>query len=220
MTATTEDKSEAQFWAWFSKRHDEYRSVDRSTNSEDLLDRFQEQLHRYDDRLYFEISEPLKDGSNELIITAEGIRERFSKVEALVAAAPKIPEWTIIAFRPALGFEFVHEYGELKIDPRKLWFLPLIAKSAPSILGLRVGLPAFDEAAEDKIKNSVWIILDTGLGEQICAERIRHLEVVVLPEKPEEEGFIELPELPEYLAWTDKRNSEQYGGCDGEKLHS
>lgn len=136
-----------------------------------------------------------------------GVRAKFPKVEALVAAAPKLPKWKIIAFKPALGFEFVHEYGELKIDPRKLWFLPLTAKSDPSILGLRIGLPDFDAGAEERIKNSVWIILDTGLGEEDCAQRIRHVEVVSLTKTPEDEGFIELPEPPDYLAWRDKRSA-------------
>ena len=211
MPALATDSPESKFWTWFEGEHDRFRSIDKAKDGEELLDLFLAHLHEFDSELYFEVSQPLDDGSNELIISAEGIRAKFPKVEALVAAAPKLPKWQIIAFKPALGFDFVHEYGELKIDPRKLWFLPLTAKTDPSILGLRIGLPDFDEDAEDKIKNSVWIILDTGLGEKTCADRIRHLEVVALPEKPEDEGFIELPELPDYLAWIDKRNSEQGG---------
>lgn len=209
MPAPATDAPESKFWTWFERENDRFRNIDKAMDGEELLDLLLGHLHEFDSELYFEVSQPLDDGSNELIISAEGVRAKFPKVETLVAAAPTLPKWKIIAFKPALGFEFVHEYGELKIDPRKLWFLPLTAKTDPSILGLRIGLSDFDEDAEAKIKHSVWIILDTGLGEKTCADRIRHLEVVALPVKPEDEGFIELPELPKYLAWIDKRNSEQ-----------
>jgi len=211
MLASARESPEAKFWTWFGSAHERFRSIDKADDGEEMLDLLLEHLHEFDPELFFEVSQPLDDGSNELIISAEGVRKKFPKVEALVAAAPKLPMWQIIAFKPALGFEFVHEYGELKIDPRKLWFLPLTAKSDPLILGLRIGLPEFDETSEAKIKNSVWIILDTGLGEEVCTQRIRHLEVVQLPPTPEEDGFIELPELPNYLAWFDKRRSEQDG---------
>jgi len=208
MPLSATESPESKFWTWFEAEHDRFRNIDKAKDGEEMLDLLLARLHAYDRELFFEVSQPLDDGSNELIISAEGVRAKFPKVEALIAAAPKLPNWKVIAFKPALGFGFVHEYGDLKIDPRKLWFLPLTAKSDPSILGLRVGLPDFDEGTEDKIKNSVWIILDTGLGEKTCADRIRHLEVVALPDRPDEEGFIELPELADYLAWIDKRNSE------------
>lgn len=60
---------------------------------------------------------------------------------------------------------------------------------------------------EDKIIHSLWIVLDTGLGEVVCAERIKHLEVTTMPTNPADEGFIELNELPDYLDWIDRRES-------------
>ncbi len=206
MPETAKEIREFEFWKWFATAHERYRSIDRAKDREELLDLLLERLHDFDSELYFEVSQPLEDGTNELIITAEGVRTKFSKVEALVAAAPMLPKWQIIAFKPPMGFEFVHEYGELKIHPRNLFFLPLTAKSDPTILGLRVGVPDFDEKSKAKIENSVWIILDTGLGERCCAERIRHLEVAQLPTNPEDEGYIRLPELPDYLAWIDNHN--------------
>jgi hypothetical protein len=61
----------------------------------------------------------------------------------------------------------------------------------------------------DRVENAVWIILDTGLGEKVCAERINHLEVVTLPEHAKDDGYIALPEISDYLAWRDRKNSEQ-----------
>jgi hypothetical protein len=43
------------------------------------------------------------------------------------------------------------------------------------------------------------------------------LELVKLPKKPEEAGFIELPELSYYLAWVDEGNSEQDAALEDER---
>lgn len=208
MRSTDQVTPSALFWAWFRERNHEYGSLNRAENKEQLLDQFQNRLHQYDDCLAFEISEPMDDGSNELIITAEGLVGKFPEVEALIEAAPELPGWKFVAFKQPLGFDFIHEYGNLTIDPRSVWFLPMRSKSDPSILGLRVGLPDFDETNAKCIKNSIWIVLDTGLGERVCAERIRHVEVTQLPPTPEDEGFIKLKELPEYLQWNDRRDEK------------
>lgn len=131
---------EARFWDWFKENHDRFRSVDTS-EGEELLDLFETHLHEYDAELSFEISEPLDDGSNELIISAEGVCAHFPKVEALVSAAPALSKWKVIAFRPAQGFDFTYEHDDLKLDPGQLWFLPLRSKSSPEVLGLRVRVP-------------------------------------------------------------------------------
>src|SRR5215831_5686226 len=43
------------------------------------------------------------DGVFEIIISADGIRERFPKVVECVKRAPKITGWRVIAFRPRLA---------------------------------------------------------------------------------------------------------------------
>ena len=97
MRPTVQDTPSGTFWAWFRERNHEYKSLDRSENKEQLLDQFQDRLHQYDDALAFEISQPLDDDSNELIITAEGVAGKFPEVEALVKAAPELPGWKFVA---------------------------------------------------------------------------------------------------------------------------
>jgi hypothetical protein len=199
---------ESKFWDWFAKNEGRFRSIDPS-EEEELLDLFESHLHKYDAELTFEISGLMEDGTNELIISAEGFCSHFPKVEALVSASPAFPNWKIMAFKPAQGFDFTYEADDLTLDPGQLWFLPLRSKSTPEVLGLRVGVPGLDEHDVACVENAVWIILDTGLGEKVCAERIKHLEVVTLPEHAKDGGYIGLPEISEYLAWRDCKNSKQ-----------
>jgi hypothetical protein len=51
----------------------------------------------------------------------------------------------------------------------------------------------------------VLVILDTGLREQSAALDLQHTEATELPTDPELLGYIELPELADYVAWRKKR---------------
>ncbi|TWT32474.1 hypothetical protein KOR34_42370 [Posidoniimonas corsicana] len=197
----------AQFWTWFSEQHERFRSINASLNGESLLSELQLHLHQYDPDLWFQISEPLSEGYNELIITADGVKSKFALVDSLVATAPEIPKWHIIALKPPYGFDFVHEFGEVSLNSSELWFLPLRSKSNPSLVGLRIGVPDLSPHLREETENSLWLVLEGGIGERACAERIHHIEVVMLPATPEDEGYIKLPELGDYLDWL-SRNSQ------------
>lgn len=165
---------------------------------EELLDEFLEQVHEIDNGLFFELSEP-DDGLNELVITAEGKRELFSLVDQVVAAAPKLNGWKMIALRPPMGFGFTINYEGIKLDPEKLWFVPLVAGRTGQHFGLRIMVPKLRPAQEQAALNAAWILLDTGLGERQCAEVIEHLEVAKMPKSADANDYIQLPELPAYL---------------------
>jgi hypothetical protein len=52
---------------------------------------------------------------------------------------------------------------------------------------------------------AVLVILDTGLGERSAALDLQYTEVTDVPADPPAKGFIELPELADYIAWRKKR---------------
>lgn len=85
----------SEFWTWFKENEKSYtflHSVEENLK-EELLDKFMKQLHRYCDKLYFEIGGYTDEGQ-ELIITAEGDTSYFDEVEDLVNSAPEINGWT------------------------------------------------------------------------------------------------------------------------------
>jgi len=107
----------------------------------------------------------------------------------------------MIALKPAMGFDFKTDYEGLSLDSREMWFLPLERVGAPNFLGLRVGIQGLQPEKRSDVLNAVLMMLDTGLGERRAATEIQHIEVALLPSSPESHGYIELPELPEYLVW-------------------
>jgi hypothetical protein len=195
------------FWAWFRKNENRFRHAKDSVD-EALLDEFREQLHHVSEGLFFEFGGK-PEGPSELVITADGDPEYFSAVRELVSAAPAIPGWTFIAFKPAMGFQYILNYNNLALDPSKMWFLPLEASNEPAIFGIRVAVPKYEESRDEDYLHACWLCLDSGLGEEHTAEEIQHVEVCAVPENPEDEGFIELIELTDYIEWRKQKLLEQ-----------
>jgi len=83
--------------------------------------------------------------------------------------------------------------------------LPLESKSDPGDLGLRIAVPGLESVDKSTAHSAVLVILDTGLGEQSAALDLQHTELTDLPADPASQGYIELPELAEYIAWRKKR---------------
>ena len=128
----------SKFWKWFKDNNKAYtflNSVDEEAK-ENLLDEFLEQLQKYCDSIYFEIG-GYPDEVQELIITAEGDKNYFDKVEEIISAAPKIDGWTFIAFKPPMPDNFRSKWDDLELNTENMWFLPL-SNDKTQDLGIRV----------------------------------------------------------------------------------
>ena len=189
-----------KFWVWFSENHEAIESY--KSGDEKLLDEITEELHKYNENLYFEFS--THDEINEFIITAEGDSEHFDSVFTLIDSAPNIKGWKFIALKPAMGFEFITSYEGVDYNSDDLWFLPLSGKSNPKVLGLRVGIPNYDKKIHENSVSAIWILLDSGLGELKTTQEVHHVETTALPKNPEESGYIKVKEMEDYLEWRKK----------------
>ena len=195
--------SAIEFWAWFEKQAVRFAAL-RDMPEEAALNEIQDRLHAYCEHLWFEIG-GAPDGPMEFIISAEGNERYFSEVSELANAAPHVPGWNIIPFKPAHGFDFVTTYEGVRLDPKCCWFLPLTSAREPGRVGLRVGVPCYVAGNAETIKSGLYIVADAGLGELVSGQRIAFIEVCELPADPDQDGFIRLSELGEYIAWMSRR---------------
>ena len=192
----------SQFWNWFKDNNKSYtflNSVDE-TVKEQLLDKLLEQLHNYCDKLYFEIG-GFPDEDQELIITAEGDKNYFDKVEKLINAAPQIDCWTFIAFKPAMPEIFTSKWDDLELNTEDMWFLPL-SNNKNQDLGVRVCFNNQDLLKDNEtLTPLLYKMLDTIVGEKAFALDIHYVDTDLLPDDPEEEGLYPILELPKYIEW-------------------
>lgn len=96
-------------------------------------------------------------------------------------------------------------YEGTRFDPREMWFLPLENKSRAGDLGVLIAIPGLNGMDKALAHNAVLVILDAGLGERSAALDLQYTEVTDVPPDPASEGYIELPELADYIAWRKKR---------------
>ena len=89
------------FWNWFLKQAP-YIYTQLETDTENIALDLTEKLKEVDDQLEFEIPFDFEEEYRELIISADGILDKFQVVKELVSEAPDIPHWKITAFRPRL----------------------------------------------------------------------------------------------------------------------
>jgi hypothetical protein len=195
-------KSIDNFWRWFAAHKNDFDVLVES--SDPFWDEALRHLQQLDSRLWFELSQP--DGNDrEFIFTAEGHKDAFPLVDAIIAHAPNISGWQFFALKPPMGFDFVTAYEGIRFDPRSMWFLPLEIPSRPNDFGMLVGVPNFSSEIERQANNAIEVILDTALGEREAALDIQHVEVSALPKNPQDAGYIELYELPQYIEWRKRK---------------
>lgn len=202
---------ELKFWEWFKEKESKYFYLDSENEirREALLDELLNHLHLYCDKLYFQIGSDKKTNEKELIISAGGNIEYFNEVEKLVSTAPQFSDWVIIALKPPLGIDFVFNYEDIKVDVHNIWFLPLEDKNAQKSLGLRICFENFNLENERKYIFAANQIIDTVLGERSYAVDINYVEVDHIPPNPEDEGFMEISDLREYINWRKEKNKNR-----------
>lgn len=187
MDATTE------FWRLFEKRASALAAIESA--DEPVYDEVLAALQAINEDLWLELG--LEKGACELIVTAEGNTELFPLVDAVVAKAPKVPGWTVLALKPKTGFPPSIRWEDYEIIIADVLFQAGSQKGSGLVLKLFV--PGLDEAHTDDAGNALLRAIDHGLGERAFAEAIEQIDVVPMPaQKPE--PSIPLVELEQYLA--------------------
>ena len=192
----------SQFWNWFKENNKAYTFLDSVDEvvKEKLLNDLLEELHKYCDKIFFEIG-GLPDQEQELIITAEGDKDYFEKVEELINSAPKISGWTFIAFKLPMPGHFKSKWDDLELNTEEMWFLPL-SNGKTQDLGVRICLRNYDLIKDNKIlKTLIYKMLDTILGEKSFSLDLSHVEIDLQPDEPEDEGMYPILDLPQYIEW-------------------
>jgi len=158
--STIQDRSpEARFWNWF--KDNESRLFDFERNQEQIIPELLRELQKIHESLTFEIGSETEH-AREFIISADGHREAFPFVITLADAAPPLPRWRIVKFRPRRTEPCLIGLGNLQFSSDDI-----LATLEPQ--GMRIGVSLYlgdEDHFDERIVGHIgFLLLDYTLGE-------------------------------------------------------
>jgi hypothetical protein len=113
-------------------------------------------------------------------------------VRELVAAAPPIPGFRVLAFRQRKDVLYDVELGDIRLSPSRAWFR---VEPAGSRFRLTLFIEGLTPETRPGLEGAARLVLDDVLGEHDAHKRIAQLAVRPAPQDPEGEGLRPLGEL-------------------------
>jgi len=167
--ATPED-----FWKWFQSNEDMLFNFEK--NREQTFDKLGAEMHKLNPSLTFEFG-PIENGKREFVISADGIKEVFPQVEALYAAAPSLPRWKFVRFRPRRKPMDV-DYEGVSVQAASV-SVQLVRNG--QVADVTVFIPNYSQANRKAFVAIAFLMLDGALGEYDVEMRVGQIEVQAAP---------------------------------------
>lgn len=165
------------FWDWFQKN--EVRLAD--TPSEKLvatMEEIQTELDKHEEDLTVEL---MVDKTPVLIISADGNASLFGAVKRVVAAAPKLKRWRVVAFRPRRPW-----MSDLEIEGKKFALTDFAFREigrASGKLDIELAVKGRTEANQDQVDKAAFLVLDVVLGEYDTETKIGVIDFTSVTKK-------------------------------------
>ena len=163
-------RGESVFWDWFAKN--EARLFSFEQDQERIFDELAERLHLVNPDLTFEIG-PVSGAKREFVISAGGSKAAFPSVEALYAAAPPMPRWTWVKFRPRRAELNDLIYGDTIIKADDVHYI--LAKDGDRI-GIVLFFDGYSKQEDETFGQIGYLFLDEALGEFTVETKVGFIE--------------------------------------------
>lgn len=184
------DGKAAAFWTWFAAHSEELAKV--VNGREPVCRTLAAELTKVEKGLTWEFG-PTKDGVREFTISADGAKELFRRVKAVIAAAPALPAWKLVAFRQRKSIDkMTMEVDGARCDVGQILFR---AAREGAKVGVEVYVPGMTPKNEKAVMTQGFILLDYSVGEVGVETRIGSIEFLPLTDKVNVKGLRPLPEL-------------------------
>lgn len=179
---------EQEFWAWFQENEEMLFNFER--HQEWIFGELGAALNKISTNLTFEFG-PIKNSARDFVIGASGIKSAFPEVESLAAAAPVLPRWNLIKFRPRRAPRTL-SYGGKTVSPENVEFCLLTD-------GSKLGIYLFFNNCSE-VEDPIWgqigyLLLDGALGEYDVETKVGMIGVFPFSANLDAARY-PLPELP------------------------
>jgi hypothetical protein len=170
----------AEFWQWFQSDAAQLGLLslgrEQTEESQQAAEAVKIAVQRVHPGLVWglvPVGDDLSPGRFE--VSAGGIRELIPEVEALVAAAPKMPLWVVVGFRqPSTDFCLRLSPDDEGISGTNVTCLTTPQPSG--LIDLDVYLPLPPDTQPESLSQIGFIVLDHTLGEYVVMTRIGEIE--------------------------------------------
>ena len=178
-----------RFWKWFENHASSLAAV--RSGDDPTLQKLDRELRKVHPNLNFEMG--LSDDDElEFIVSANGIKSVFPVVEQLIACAPTLPNWKMIAFRQPKGSVPEILYQNFLLKAEDVWFSH---KHRMDKVDLTIYIRDLSPDNAEQAIGASFILLDSALGEYFVATKIGLIEHKPLPDNPAARGFQPLSEI-------------------------
>ena len=191
---SADDAEISAFWTWFCTHRLEIEQA--LGDPQALVRQIAPRLHRVHGELTFEVG---RDAGGQFcfVVSADGIVRTMPAVEALVDAAPEVPGWQVVAYRPPKPDIGPLLYQGRRFAPDDFWYAPLMNDDGERLdLVIAVGE---DEVPldDDQVIGAAFLLLDALIGEYMVMTRVGAIDFAKVPstELGQAQGFKPMSEL-------------------------
>jgi hypothetical protein len=177
------------FWIWFRGIAVPLQALE--ADDDPLLTTLAGRLAALHPDLTFELGPPGEE-TREFVISAGGSREAFPAVTALAAAAPHLPLWRVVPFRPRRVSPTRVSVLGLTLSPADVRFE---LRPEPGGTGIVLYIPGYERNDHARYVAAAFALLDTALGEVDVETKLGSVELRPLAEGSGEKAasFLRLP---------------------------
>ena len=172
----------ATFWPWFAQNEPRLASTVKA-NPAAVMDEIQRHLWEQEPKLLVELSVMPEPGRpHGLVISAGGDAALFPAVQRLVASAPTLGSFELIAFRPRHDPEL-----DLTVDGRKVSpgdFLFRETGRHGGKVDVELAIEGLTPANHDVLVRAAFMLIDAVLGEYDAELRVGNIEFTPAPDPP------------------------------------
>jgi hypothetical protein len=169
---------EARFWKWFQANDSAVFTI--QTAREPIADELARELNRIHPDLTFEVG-PVENGTREFVLSADGSRDAFPAVLSVGRAAPEMPHWRVIMFRPPRPEVTQLRLGTVELDANTVEFL---AEPEGGLTGLILSIPGYKSTPRKDFERAAFLLLDGMLGEFTVETGIGSIQFTAPSQRP------------------------------------
>lgn len=201
--------AQKRFWSWFQANGHRLRAIMYGPDDDARRDadgELREAIADVAPGFILEFGPTPTEELRELIVSADGRRERVDPVKDFVASAPEMPGWRVVAFRPrmAIADSVVIRLEDEEIGPEQVWF-----RIAEGDDGLDLTLSVRGLTPENERLRGLGasLLAEHAVGEQDALTMLGSLQLEALPDSP---GSTDLRPFRELAGVFDEVKARKY----------